>query len=101
MKAFLIAFLLTIAGTLPLASYAEITKLTGVIYQNDHDFVIAETENMKPIAVLQGVEFATDNFANFVGKTVRVSGTLAKVGLRKVLRVRTLADVEEIPPTKK
>jgi hypothetical protein len=55
---------------------------------------------MKPIATLQGVEFATNNFANFVGKTVRVRGTMSTVGLRKVLRVQKLADVEEVPPPK-
>lgn len=77
------------------------TILTGVIVQKNEEFLIAETENMTPLAVLQGVEFATENLANFVGQTVKVRGTLvsAKDG-RKILRVKTMADIEKIarPP---
>ncbi len=75
------------------------TTLTGVIVQKNEEFLIAETENMKPLAVLQGVEFATENLANFVGQTVKVRGTLvsAKDG-RKILRVKTMADIEKIAP---
>lgn len=75
------------------------TTLTGVIVQKNDDFLIAETENMKPLAALQGVEFATDNLANFVGQTVKVRGTLVKAkDGRKILRVKTMADIEKVPP---
>lgn len=75
------------------------TTLTGVIVQKDQEFLIAETENMTPLAWLQGVEFATENLANFVGQTVKARGTLstAKDG-RKILRVKTMGDIEKIPP---
>ncbi len=75
------------------------TTLTGVIVQKNEEFLIAETENMTPLAMLQGVEFATENLANFVGQTVKARGTLAtaKDG-RKILRVKTMADIEKISP---
>jgi hypothetical protein len=75
------------------------TTFTGVIVQKGEEFLIAETENMTPLAMLQGVVFATENLANFVGQTVKVRGTLvtAKDG-RKILRVKTMADIEKIPP---
>ena len=87
MKAFLLALNLAIA------------TLTGVVYQKDDDFVIAETETMKPLAVLEGVEFSTGHFANYVGQTVRVKGTLItnKEG-KKTLRVQKVADIEKLPP---
>lgn len=77
------------------AADEKTTTLTGVINQQGEDYVIAETETMKPIATLQGVEFTTENFANFIGQTVKVRGTLVtpKEG-RKILRVRTLADIQ-------
>ena len=76
------------------------TTLTGVIVQKNEEFLIAEPENMTPLAVLQGVEFATENLANFVGQTVKVRGTLAsaKDG-RKILRVKTMANIEKIAPS--
>jgi hypothetical protein len=74
------------------------TTLTGVIVQKNEEFLIAETENMTPLAVFQGVEFATENLANFVGQKVKARGTLmtGKDG-RKILRVKTMADIEKIP----
>ena len=75
------------------------TTLTGVVVEKNEEFLIAETENMTPLALLQGVEFATENLANFVGQTVKVRGEMvtAKDG-RKILRVKTMADIEKIPP---
>ena len=82
-------------AALCLAAEDKPTTLTGVINQEGEDYVIAETESMKPIATLQGVEFTTENFANFIGQTVKMRGTLItpKQG-RKILRVRTLADIQ-------
>jgi len=82
-------------AALCLAAEDKPTTLTGVINQEGEDYVIAETESMKPIATLQGVEFTTENFANFIGQTVKVRGTLiTPKQSRKILRVRTLADIQ-------
>ena len=70
------------------------TTISGVVIQQDEDFAIAEIENMKPIALLRGIEFSDGNFAYFVGQTVTVRGTLATEKGRKVLRVRRLSDVQ-------
>jgi hypothetical protein len=94
MRALLFAF--TLLCCLNTAAKEKTTTLSGVIYQKGEDFVIAETENMTPIATLQGVEFSNGNFANYHGQTVRVRGVLVttKEG-KKILRVRTLADIEK------
>ena len=87
--------------SLLLALNLAIATLTGVVYQKEHDFIIAETANMKPLATLEGVGFSTGHFANFVGQTVRVKGTLitTKEG-KKILRVQKVSDIEKIalPP---
>ncbi len=84
-------------NALLLALNLAIATLTGVVYQKDDEFVIAETENMKPLAKLEGVEFSTGHFANYVGQTVRVKGTLVttKEG-KKILRVRKVSDIEKV-----
>lgn len=65
--------LLCLAGV---ANAQRPTTISGVVIQQDEDFAIAEIENMKPIALLRGIEFSDGNFANFVGQTVTVRGTL-------------------------
>ena len=78
----------------------EATTITGVITQHDADYVIADSEDVKPIAVLEGVGFPKESFARFVGMPVRVRGTLVTEKDRKVLRVRSLSDVQQTPPPK-
>ena len=84
-------------NALLLALNLAIATLTGVVYQKDDDFLIAETETMKPLATLEGVGFSTGHFANYVGQTVRVKGTLVttKDG-KKILRVQKVADIEKL-----
>src|SRR5262245_16079453 len=69
----------------------EVKTINGVVIQQGIDFMIAEPENMKPIAVLQSVDFNNGNFANYIGQTVRVRGTLASTNEgRTILLVRSL-----------
>ena len=86
-------------NALLLALNLAIATLTGVVYQKDEAYFLAETENMKPLATLEGGEFSTGHFANFVGQQVRVKGTLitAKDGT-KILRVQKVSDIVKLAP---
>ncbi|MGH9672768.1 MAG: hypothetical protein ACRD44_06260 [Bryobacteraceae bacterium] len=79
----------------------ETTTITGVVTQRGADFWIADSQSVELIAVLQGVGFAKESFARFLGMPVRVRGTLVTENDRKILRVRSLSDVELIAPPKK
>lgn len=79
----------------------EAKTYSGVVIQQGVDFAIAEPENMKPIAVLQSVDFNNGNFANYIGQVVKVRGTLASTADgRTILLVRNLADIQKAPPPK-
>lgn len=71
------------------------TTITGVIIQQGSDYMVAEPQEMKPIAVLEGVGFQTGHFANYMGQKVRVRGVLDTTGERKLLRVTSAADIEK------
>jgi hypothetical protein len=71
------------------------TTITGVIIQQGPDYMIAEPNEMTPIAVLQGVDFQTGHFANYMGQMVRVRGILDTTGERKLLRVKSIGDIEK------
>jgi len=107
MRTFVLALSLTLAtGVDGAAAQAgkgareETKTITGVIDQKGADFVIAEPENLEPVAVLQGVGFSNESFARFVGVPVRVRGTLVTEKNRKILRVRRLSDIQETPQPK-
>jgi len=76
----------------------EVSTVSGVVIQQGVDFAIANPENMKPIAVLQSVDFNNGNFANYIGQQVKVRGTLASTADgRTILLVRRLSDIERAP----
>ena len=103
MRTFALATILCLlAGALPAQtqSKGETKTVTGIVDQQEADFIVSDAEKRQPIAVLQGVGFDNQNFARFVGKPVRVKGTLIQEKGRNVLRVRQIADIQEIAPEK-
>lgn len=72
---------------------ANAVTMSGVVIQQGSDYYIAEPNEMKPIAVLQGLEFNNGNFANYIGQQVHVRGAMSTVAGRRVFVVRTLADI--------
>lgn len=70
----------------------------GVVDQVESDYVLANAEDMKPIAVLEGVGFGKESFARFVGVSVEARGTMVEEKGRKVLRVRSIEDIRPLKP---
>jgi hypothetical protein len=71
--------------------------ISGVVIQQGADYYIAEPSEMKPIAVLQGLEFNNGNFANYIGQQVHIRGAMSTVAGRRVFVVRTLGDIARDP----
>jgi hypothetical protein len=68
--------------------------LEGVVDESGGKFVLANPDNVEPMAELHGRGFSDDNFARFVGLRVTVKGDLVEEGGRKRLYVRNLADIQ-------
>ena len=77
---------------------AKTETIKGVIDEQGSDYVISDSESMKPIAVLQSVGFTKTAFARFVGMPVQARGTVVTEKDQKILQIRNIADIKELPP---
>jgi hypothetical protein len=74
--------------------------LTGIVDQHEGKFVLADEEEIRPIAVLRGRGFKDTNFARFVGLRVQVSGEMVTEGGQQVLYVPSLSHIKQIEARK-
>jgi hypothetical protein len=78
----------------PPAEKAKSATLEGIVDESGGKFVLANADNVEPIAELHGRGFSDDNFARFVGLRVTVKGDLVEEGGRKMLYIRNLTDIQ-------
>ena len=81
------------------AKQQSATTLTGVIDQKGNEFILSGDQAMQTAAVLRAKGFTDDNFARFVGNRVQVRGELTTEGDRRILTVKSLADLKSLGPS--
>jgi hypothetical protein len=83
------------------ATQSDVRTFQGVIDQRGSEFVLANADDMEPIAILRGRGFAKENFARFVGDPVEVKGRMVTEQGQKILYVNAIADIHRKPPPRR
>lgn len=79
----------------PQNSAAAVRTLTGCIDQRAEDFVLTGDVALRAVARLKGEGFSEDNFAQHLGKKVRVEGRMTRENEMPVFYVRSLTALSD------
>lgn len=98
----LLAFLALTPATAQTTSKPKTTKpaaevtLKGILDQQGNNYVLVPAKLEKPTARLKGAAFKDDNFANYIGEHVVVTGVMTRDRSIDTLQVRTIrVDTEQ------